>query len=55
MTKQWRVRVHGKPRKQPDIQLLVQAVLALGQQLAQERAEYAADPQPSADTTPEEA
>jgi hypothetical protein len=53
MTKQWRVRVSGKPRKQPDIALLVQAVLALSEQLAQERAERETPSQPSTDSSSE--
>lgn len=53
MTKQWKVRVSGKPRKQPDIALLVQAVLALSEQLAQERAEREAQPQPPTDSSSE--
>lgn len=39
---QWRIRISGQPREQLDTALLVQAVLALGEQLhreAQERAE----------------
>jgi hypothetical protein len=36
MTKQWRIRITGKPRKEPDIALLVQAVLALGEQMQRE-------------------
>jgi hypothetical protein len=55
MTKQWRVRVSGKPSKQPDIALLVQAVLALSEQLAYERAEHEAPSQPSTDSSPEAA
>ena len=53
MTKQWRVRVSGKPRKQPDIALLVQAVLALSVQLAQEQAEREAQPRSSTDSSGE--
>lgn len=53
MTKQWRIRVSGRPRKQPDIALLVQAVLALSEQLAQERAEPQAQSQPSTDASSE--
>lgn len=53
MTKQWRVRVSGKPRKQPDVALLVQAVLALSEQLAQERVEHEAQIQPPNDSSSE--
>lgn len=53
MTKQWRVRVSGKPRKQPDIALLIQAVRALSEQLAEERAERDAQPPPSTDSSTE--
>ena len=31
--------MHGKPRKKPDIALLVRAVLALGEQMAREAEE----------------
>jgi hypothetical protein len=53
MTGQWRIRISGRPRKQPDIGLLVQAVLALGEQLqreALEREQAAEDQQQTADT-----
>ena len=53
MTKQWRVRVSGKPRKQPDVALLVQAVLALSEQLAQERVEHEAQNHPPHDSSSE--
>ena len=33
MTQQWRIRISGKPRKEPDLALLVQAVLELGRQM----------------------
>ena len=47
MTQQWKIRLSGKPRKQPDIALLVQAVLELAEQLTQERAERGdAPPEP---------
>lgn len=36
MNRQWRVRVSGKPRENPDMNLLVQAVLALGEQMQRE-------------------
>ena len=40
---QWRIRVSGRPKRKPDIDLLVQAVLALAEQLASERAEHDAE------------
>ena len=52
MSRQWRVRVSGKPRRKPDIGLLVQAVLALGEQLQREALEHeqqATDTQRSTD------
>ena len=42
MTQQWRVRVHGRPKRRPNTELLVVAVLELAKQLqhaADERAE----------------
>jgi hypothetical protein len=33
---QWKIRVRGTPRKEVDIALLIQAVVALGRQLGQE-------------------
>ena len=38
MTAQWRIRVGGRPRAHPNVQLLIQAALALAEQLEQERA-----------------
>lgn len=55
MTAQWRVRIRGRPRVSPNVQLLVQAVLALAEQLEHERA--APDPPnlpPSTDTPQED-
>ena len=37
MAGQWRVRVSGTRRETVDIELLVQAVVALGRQLAREK------------------
>lgn len=56
MTQQWRVRISGKPRKDPDIALLVQAVLALGEQMQREASERSAveQKQESPPETPEE-
>lgn len=53
MTKQWRVRISGKPRKEPDVAMLVQAVLALSEQLARERAETEAPSRSAAETISE--
>jgi hypothetical protein len=33
---QWQVRIHGKPRREVDKILLIQAVIALGKQLTRE-------------------
>jgi hypothetical protein len=43
MAQQWKVRVRGKQSAQADIALLIQAVLALGEQLQAETADLAAD------------
>jgi hypothetical protein len=51
MTKQWRVRVSGKPRKEPHVGMLVQAVLALAEQLNQERIEEATEPSKAREET----
>ncbi len=36
MNQGWRIKVHGKPRQNPDIALLVRVVLALAEQLQRE-------------------
>ncbi len=36
MSQHWHVRVSGRAKRQPDIALLVRAVLALGEQLQRE-------------------
>ena len=44
MREQWRIRIKGEQYKEVDIDLLLQAVLALGEQLAREQqAEEAED------------
>jgi len=43
MQEQWRIRIKGEQRKEVDVDLLLQAVLALGEQLAREQNEAAAD------------
>lgn len=45
----WLIRVTGKQRREVDVDLIVQAVIALGHQLAEE--EQAADSSAKADTT----
>lgn len=37
MTPQWRISVKGKQRQDVDIDLLIQAVIALGHQLCEEQ------------------
>lgn len=39
MTQQWRVRLYGVPRKQPDIQELTRLVLLLARELQHQSAE----------------
>lgn len=46
MGQQWRVRIIGEPRKAADIDLLVQAVVALARQMAREQGPHAAVPAP---------
>jgi len=41
MTQQWRVRVHGRPKRRPNTELLVMAVLELAKQLQREADEQA--------------
>ena len=53
MTQQWRIRITGKPRKEPDIALLVQAILALGRQMEREAAERQAVQQEQPPEAPE--
>jgi hypothetical protein len=55
MTRAWRIRVSGRPKRQPDTALLVQAVLLLAEELAQ-RAEASDDTERSHTTeAPKEA
>lgn len=49
MAGQWRVRVAGTQREAVDIELLIQAVVALGRQLAREEQGVAADEAQSPD------
>ncbi len=53
MTQQWRIRITGKPRKEPDLALLVQAVLTLGEQMQREAAERQAAQQEPPSEAPE--
>jgi hypothetical protein len=46
MTGQWRIRVTGKQRQKLDVALLVQAVIALSEQFAEDERKQA-DPQPT--------
>jgi hypothetical protein len=43
MAQQWRIGISGKQRKDVDVQLLVQAVIALGEQLRDEAAKQHQD------------
>jgi len=52
MTQHWRIQVKGKQRKQVDVDLIVQAILALGRQLADEQ--RPAEAEPSAEAMPHE-
>jgi len=36
MQEQWRIRITGNKRKEVDVNLLIQAVIALGKQFAEE-------------------
>ena len=38
MTQQWRLRVHGTPRKRPDIEQLARAVFLLAEELQRQEA-----------------
>ena len=43
MAQQWRISVKGKQRQDVDINLLIQAVIALGHQLRDEQQKQGAD------------
>ena len=53
MTRQWRIRIAGRPKPKPDMTLLVKAILALGEEMqrANERTADQIEPQP--DSSPE--
>jgi hypothetical protein len=55
MNQQWRIRITGKPKKQPDIALLVRAVLALGEQLQEADAKGTVPDGPEANEPQQEA
>lgn len=42
MQQQWRIRIRGTQRREVDVNLIVQAVLALGRQLRDEARKHAA-------------
>ena len=48
MQQQWRIRIRGKQRKVLDVGLVVQAVIALGQQFGAEARSRASDDEPAA-------
>jgi hypothetical protein len=43
MTQQWRIGIRGKRRKDVDVNLLIQAVIALGHQLRDEQQKHDAE------------
>jgi len=47
MDQQWRIGVSGKQRKEIDVDLLIQAVIALGNQLREEEQERARFTEPA--------
>lgn len=40
MTQHWQIRISGQPKKRPNIELLVQAVLALAEQLREQATDH---------------
>lgn len=50
MAQQWRISIKGKQRQDVDINLLVQAVIALGHQLRKERQSQPQDSDTSTDS-----
>jgi hypothetical protein len=54
MQQQWRIRVRGQQRKQIDVDLLVQAVIAVGRQLWDESKSTATGTTSSSDETTEQ-
>lgn len=53
MTRQWRIRITGRPKQQPDRTLLVKAVLALGEEMQRAREQEALANEPQSDSSPE--
>jgi hypothetical protein len=51
MAQQWRISIKGKQRQDPDIDLLIQAVIALGHQLRKEEQAQSSDSDSSAEAT----
>jgi hypothetical protein len=54
MSHQWRIRISGKLRKEPDIALLVQAVLALSEQMQREQRDQAPEVVPTEPPPPDD-
>lgn len=52
---QWRIRIQGKRREQANIELLIQAVLILGRQLAEEQRQAEAQAEQPPDIENQEA
>ena len=55
MTRQWRIRITGRPKPKPDMTLLVKAVLALGEEMQRAKEQEIADNEARPDTPPEPA
>ena len=49
MTRQWRIRITGRPKPEPDMTLLIKAVLALGEEMQRAKEQEAAHNEPQAD------
>lgn len=55
MTRQWRIRITGRPNPKPDMTLLVKAVLALGEEMQRAKEQEAAHNEPRTDSQSEAA
>jgi len=53
MTRQWRIRITGRPKPEPDRTLLVKAVLALGEELQRAKEQETAAAEPESDVQTE--
>ena len=53
MTRQWRIRLTGRPKPQPDMTLLVKAVLALGEEMQRAQEQEAAPNEPQSSSASE--